>query len=297
MTDKTTFLEKLSAALKIRGISDVDIRPYLERFDRFYDRMMSDPERVDPEALSDVEAIADTIAEQISERDRDLVRLAERTMTIQTVPEEPAKEEPTDFDRTADIPAALPDPADPDLTSLEMDAMEDPTSEFFTDEIVHGPDSVPDEEMEGPRLPDYIEEEPAPNSRMFWILFAASLPLTIPLALAGLALFVILWGALAALIIGSVAALVAVAAGGTALSLVGIIYGVIQLFNSFPVGLYEIGLGVTVAGAVMFVGILLYNFAIRLMPWVIRQTARLLRYLIRRLRVLFNFLRRECAKL
>ena len=40
----------------------------------------------------------------------------------------------------------------------------------------------------------YIDEEPAPNSTIFWVLFAVSLPLTIPLALLVLLLFLGVWG-------------------------------------------------------------------------------------------------------
>ncbi len=147
------------------------------------------------------------------------------------------------------------------------------------------------------KLPDYIEEEKVQDSKMFWILFAVSLPLTVPLMLAIIAVFVSVWVGLAAVIAAAVAVLVAMVTVGTAASLIGIIYGVIQLFTSVPVGLYEIGIGVVVAGVVMFAGILLYNFAVRLVPLLIRLVGRLFKFVLKKLRVLFNFLRRECAKL
>ena len=155
---------------------------------------------------------------------------------------------------------------------------------------------IPDEPRRS-QIPEYIDEEPSPNSRMFWILFAVSLPVTIPLAILGFAVFAAMWVALAALIVAAVVALVGVVAGGTATSLVGVVYGITKLFSSLPVGLYEIGLGVMVGSAVMFAGILLYNFAIRLLPWLMRLVGRLFMYVCRQLGVLFRFLRRECAKL
>ena len=100
-----------------------------------------------------------------------------------------------------------------------------------------------------------------------------------------------------AMILAAVGALVVLTAGGSALSLVGIIYGVIQLFSVVPVGLYEIGMGVIIAGGIMFVGILIYNVAVRLLPFLMRMVWRLFCFVLKKLRVLFNFLRRECAKL
>jgi hypothetical protein len=47
----------------------------------------------------------------------------------------------------------------------------------------------------------------------------------------------------------------------------------------------------------MFVGILIYNVAVRLLPFLMRMVWRLFCFVLKKLRVLFNFLRRECAKL
>ena len=123
------------------------------------------------------------------------------------------------------------------------------------------------------------------------------LPVTIPLLLGIIGIFLAVWAGIGVLILAAIAALVALAAGGSALALIGIIYGIIQLFSVMPVGLYEIGLGVVIAGIVMFAGILLYNIAVRFLPFLIRMVGRLFRYLAGQLRVLFRFLRRECAKL
>lgn len=273
MIDKQTFLDRLTAALIERGISQTDIQPYIERFDRFFDRMVMD-ERGGAQALEDIDNIADNIAAQVSERYDEINRLAERTMTVNRV-------------------QADDEPSDGSLVPLDDDEGTAPYSPVQAE-----PDEEPPAEMmESTRLPDYVEEEPSPNSTIFWVLFAISLPITLVIALAVIALFLLVWGGLATVIVGSIAVLIVIAAGGTALSLVGIIYGIIQLFSVVPVGLYEIGLGVIIAGVVMFAGILLYNFAVRLVPLLIRLVGRLFRYLYGRLKVLFNFLRRECAKL
>ena len=79
MNEKQQFLEKLRAALLDRDVSESDIQPYIERFDRFYDRMANDPESVQDGLLDDIDRIADNIAEQVSERYDEINRLAERT--------------------------------------------------------------------------------------------------------------------------------------------------------------------------------------------------------------------------
>lgn len=286
MTEKQEFLEKLRAALVVRDISDNDIAPYIERFDRFYDRMVNDPEAGRGNLLGDIERIADNIAEQISERYDEINRLAERTLTVERVKvqddagNDAANEADTGSSSENDGESdADTDPAQTGLALTETEAPADSDSGTIS------------------HRPEYIDEEPAPNSTIFWVLFAVSLPLTIPLGLAALSLFLIVWAALAAMIIVSIALVIGGAAVGTALSLVGIIYGISQLFSCVPIGLYELGLGVLAGSAAMFICILLYNFAIRLLPLLIKLVGRLFRYLWGRLRVLFVFLRKECAKL
>lgn len=290
ITDKQSFLDKLHAALVKRGIADADIRPYIERFDRFYDRMVSDQSQVSAESLSDIETIADNIAAQIGERNNEINRLAERTMTMGAV----KADDPPPAPLPQPVPEPEPIPVEEDYELVEENAptglvpASDGLEEIFDEEL---------EEVPSNRLPDYEEEEPAPNSTMFWVLFAVSLPVTLPLALAGLAVFLAVWAAMIAMILAAVGALVVLTAGGSALSLVGIIYGVIQLFSVVPVGLYEIGMGIIIAGIIMFVGILIYNVAVRLLPFLMRMVWRLFCFVLKKLRVLFNFLRRECAKL
>jgi len=300
MTDKQSFLDRLNSALLGRGLKDADIQPYLERFDRFYDRMKNSPDEVNPEVLNDIDTIADNIAAQISERYDEINRFAERTMTINKVPENPPAPIKTEAPADSEVPPV------PDTGDYELVAADAPTGVILP---VNSPrsDELPTEERQAVHagqenddpghLPDYVEDEPAPNSTMFWVLFCISLPVTIPLALVVVALFVLVWGGLIALIIGSVGVLIAGVALGTALSLVGIIYGITQLFSVVPVGLYEIGIGVVIAGIVMFGGILVYNIAVRFLPFVMKLLGRLFGYLCRKLKTLFNFLRRECAKL
>ena len=298
MTDKQDFLEKLRAALIERDISETDIAPYLERFDRFYDRMVNDSENATPELLSDIDRIADNIAEQVSERYDEINRLAERTLTVDRVRDQGEK-----TSQSVSVPEASKAPDELDDAGRAYSAGSSQPDSRAVEKAAKTPEDDPalseeyDDKSHENRPPEYIDEEPSPSSTIFWVLCAVSLPITLPLALAGVAVFVGVWLGLLGLIIGSIALLVCGAAVGTALALVGIIYGISQLFSVVPVGLYELGLGIMIGSVVMFAGILLYNFAIRLVPLIMRLWGRLFRYVCGRIRVFFGFLRKECAKL
>ncbi len=109
-----------------------------------------------------------------------------------------------------------------------------------------------------------------------------------------LAVFVYLFLALmiltfVAFIIISVAALLALVVAGAALALVGIIYGATQVFSdaTLAAGLYEIGQGIVIGGCTMFGGIVLYNFAVRFFPWLIKQTVHMMGGFARALKRLY----------
>ena len=295
MTDKQSFLNKLTAALYERNISEADIRPYIERFDQFYDRMVNDSAGTGG-ALDNVESIADNIASQISDRYDEINRLAERTMTVDAVKVDDVMQEPeidaeptvtTDIGEIT-VMSEEYELAEPELASAIIPAEE--LEQLDLEEAVEYAD-------EPVRLPEYTAEEEIPNSKMFWILFAISLPITFPLFLIFIGAFAAVWLGLAGLVAASVGVLTALVACGAAGSLIGIVYGVIQLVTSVPLGLYEIGIGIITVGAVMFMGILIYNFAVRLVPYAMRLWWRLFLHVLNKLKSLFNFLRKESVKL
>ena len=124
---------------------------------------------------------------------------------------------------------------------------------------------------------DRLVENIRTNRTLFWVVFAITLPIVIVLALACVAIYIGFWIALAILMIGIVTGLIIFVSVGAIISLIGIVYGAIQLIKGLtPVGMFEIGLGVTVGAAVMFIGILVYNIAIRLIPFAMKMLAKLL---------------------
>jgi len=161
---------------------------------------------------------------------------------------------------------------------------------------------TPRKPVSEPILPpdDYYEDDSKASSKgfyIFWLVFIFTLPITVTLAAAFFGLFIGVFAALSALIVGLIAALIGLVAVGAGVSLVGIIFGITQLFSFAAAGVYEIGLGVMIIGVVMLAGILIYNFAIRFLPWLIRKVWQLLVFTCGKIKVLFLFARRECYKL
>ena len=132
---------------------------------------------------------------------------------------------------------------------------------------------------------------------IFWVGLFITLPITLTLLVALFGGFAGLFIGLTAAIILSIVAMIAIVAAGSIVSLVGIIYGITLLFSFVAAGVYEIGLGVAVAGIIIFASVLLYNLAVRFIPWLMKKIGTLLVYVCGKLKMLFNYIRRECYKL
>lgn len=137
-----------------------------------------------------------------------------------------------------------------------------------------------------PKLPPLPEiYESAEGKKKFKTAVICASPLIAVAVLAYFAAWALAFAAEAALIAGLIAALVATAAAGTLASITGIIYGIVRLSTRHGEGVFEIGLGIVIAGATLLAGILIYNAALRFMPWAIKRTAYLFRFCSRCIRI------------
>ncbi len=228
-------------------------------------------------------------------------------------------------ERTAAAPKPAPTPPPAELSDAEsapapeapmfsFDEDEDikvytggkaaPDPQWFEPEVPKDAPSVPESfdaaETDEPTAPSSDKVQPSSRGRaVFWSVFFCTLPITALLFAAYYVLFAVGFTALCALIVGLFAALIGGVAVGTTVSLVGIIYGIVQLFteSSIAPGLYELGLGLTIAGSVMLAGILIYNCAIRFIPWVIRKLGVFFRFSGKKLRQVFKKAKEACYKL
>lgn len=136
------------------------------------------------------------------------------------------------------------------------------------------------------------------NKTLFIVLACIAAPLVLALALMVVGLYIFFWIALALLLIFSIAGLIVFVAAGCCISLIGIVYGVIQLVaGATPIGLFEIGLGVIVIGSVLLIGVLVYNFAMRLIPFAMKQLARLFKFAFIKGRDAYITVKGVCEKL
>ena len=116
------------------------------------------------------------------------------------------------------------------------------------------------------------------NEWLYVLLLVITIPIAVALILTAFAVYLGFWVILALAMIACIAALVVFVTVFALISIVGIVYGVVALITeNIPVGLFEVGLGVMVGAAVMFIGILVYNFAVRFIPFIMKLLARLFR--------------------
>lgn len=96
--------------------------------------------------------------------------------------------------------------------------------------------------------------------------------------------FVALFIALAAAILLIALAIIAIVGGGSVISLASLLYGATQLLSATKyIGLHEVGFGLLVAGATMAASIILYNIAVRLIPYLFSKIAQLTKLFAKKL--------------
>ena len=241
---------------------------------------------------AEIEEIADSIAAIIYKNK------AARAANRQT---------PTGQEPAAARPAA-PAPSHPVRESAPVPA-EEPAAPAETEEEMHPiPEPAPRPRREeapvryAQNSDDFFrkpqgEDKTPKGVAVFWTVFVLTLPLTLAILAATLAAFGVVFLGIILTIIGLVLGMIAVVAAGCGVALVGIIYGITQLFSFMAAGLYEIGLGVMIAGGVLLAGIILYNLAIRFLPWVMKWLTVLFVFVFGQFRNLFYLARRECYKL
>ena len=97
-------------------------------------------------------------------------------------------------------------------------------------------------------------------------------------------LFAGIFLALAASIFVIVIAIIGIVGVGSVVSLASLLYGATQILSSPRyVGFHEIGFGLIIAGLTMGISILLYNLAIRLIPFISQQMGKLFRLFFQKL--------------
>ena len=281
------FMRELESALVERGIPGETAKKHVSNLRRtFTSDDLSEIEAI--QSGSEIEQLADSISLILSKSVRSAAAQADNIPSPQ--PQKPAAAVSRST-QTAETPKAPAQPRAVQPAKPVPQAQQTPAPKPKRQQI-----ELPDDED------DYYSYAPGRDVTtrgmlIFWIGLFLTLPLTIVLGAALFGTFAAVIVALSAMILGLIAVLIAVAACGAGVSLVGIVFGITQLFSFLSAGIYEIGLGIMVAGAVLFVSILLYNIAIRFLPWLIGRLGNLLGWICGKIKTLFYVVRRECYKL
>lgn len=283
------FMKELESALITRGIPSETAKKHVSNLRRtFTNDDLSEIEAI--QTKNEIDQLADSISVILSrnrktEHNQSSAAQPQQSQQLQQMQQTPQPE------REIQVSNPLPQQPVSDKKAIRQSP---PNHERNT------PQQIKRHEL--PEDDDYFEysgqqTETTRGVIIFWLGLFLTLPITIPLAALLFGSFAALFLGLGALIVGLIAILIAVAASGAGVSLVGIIFGITQLFSFVSAGIYEIGLGIMVAGAVLFVSVIIYNIAIRFLPWLITLLGNFLGFVCGKLKILFLNIRRECYKL
>lgn len=135
-------------------------------------------------------------------------------------------------------------------------------------------------------------------SIIFTLIMVLSLPLLLILAFVSIGALVSIYFALAAVVLAIILAIICVVFGGSLTSLVALLYGATQIMQEPRyVGIHEIGLALIIIGATVLISVLLYNIAVRLIPWVLSKAALIFKLLFTGVKRLAEKVRKGCEKL
>ena len=288
--DKQTFYSELTTRLQKLGIPDEFISRHIAQFETHFSGKSDDNVKAEIAKLGDLDKVAarikkmtDKVIEEARLEQENNVKSAQVSQNeIQqknNVSKQPVNEE--------DVKLPFSNERIEENDYIEYEVQEDHIH-VRKEKPVH-------ERVNNIRNAPIDPETIAKNRRKFWILFILTLPLTaVTLAITGAA-FALAFFMIAVVILISVGALVLITALGTVVSVLGLIFGVSQMMANLPVGLYECGIAVCVGSIALFCGILVYNFAVRLMPFIAKELLIFMRFVFRKYRELYIYLKRECV--
>ncbi len=303
--DKQTFYRQLSEKLSSLGIGHDYIDRHLKQFDGFF------------EGKSEAEIEAEIA--KLGDLDRVAARI--KRMTDKMEEEESQEKTAAEDAPTGEINVAASAGVDgASVNSVKENKVSSPDKKTDVDDAKASLQNIFDEELSSEAYDDSDEEiifsaeqsesvkaetesrlvkrtmsdaELAEKTKKFNIITACLSPLIVAVLLVIAAVIALLFFALGVVTVLSIAGLVGVTAAGTIVSVAGIIFSITIMTSSMPIGLYEFGISIMIGAAAMFVGVLLYNFAVRLMPYILKMLIVLVKLVVRKLKELFYKVKKE----
>lgn len=134
------------------------------------------------------------------------------------------------------------------------------------------------------------------GSVLFWVLSVITLPITLPLFIFIMALFGFAYLTISLVVSVTFTSIFACAVAGGAVTLMGIVNGIMQLKTGvFQIGLYEIGLSISIVGITLIACIILYLLSLKLLPKLFKYLTQLLKLFLNGLLTLIAKIQKECA--
>lgn len=313
--DKLTFYAELSERLAKLEVSRDYIERHLKQFDVYFAGKTDDEVASEIAKLGDLDRVATRIKRMTDKMINTEAKAQEESRSEHEIENRATADAPQaseSMSPSSNVDATPENASDDDVIVVKNKVTKKRAQKNETDPNHEEIQAIPMPEAHGTRrgsdLPLVNEEEELVsvtvdeetlrrNRRKFWVIFAVTLPITLAVLAATALAFAFTFFLIAVLIILSVGGLVAITAIGTLVSVLGMIFGVAQMLSSLPIGLYECGIAIVAGSLAMFVGILVYNFAVRLMPFAAKWLLVLGKFVIRKYKELFVYLKKECIGL
>ena len=314
--DKQTFYSELSARLVSMGLSQEQIKRNTDQFDNYFNGKTDDDISIEISKLGDLDRVAARIkrmtikaSEPQKEQQKEEIKEPEQNPDFneENVPDD----EGVVYENTANSNGNIDNPPsdfddDMQIANEKFSSREIKADNFDNDGFEYGGEAhgtkrgslQASSDIKKSLAESKLDTETVlKNRRKFWIIFIATLPITLSILAATAAAFALVFFMIAVVILISVGVLALLTAGGTLISVFGLIFGASQMFASLPVGLYECGIAICMGSIALFVGILVYNFAVRLMPFAAKWLLVFMKYVTRKYRELYVYLKKECIGL
>ncbi len=307
--DKNAFLRELALILRQRGLTDEEIRIRIEKISSFIDGLSQEERNAVIGGNPNVAAIADRLfPKDTAPRPSDKPVTHGQSSAVQSNPPAPTTS-------PSQKPAVQKKPAESgaDTFKITSDYKKNSAQNVSREPSATARNVAEIRRRDEEKLKQLKTEAQKPrkkastgtvslsqkyeSERNFWVIFFCCIPILFFIAAVALSIFAVLFFGLIAVIIILVAILAIAVAAGSAVSLVGLIYGITQMISNPAIGLYEAGMGILVAGITMLVGVLIYNAAIRFIPWIMKKLKLLFKFALKKLGVLAEYLKGVCASI
>ncbi len=220
---------------------------------------------------------------------------------IKDTPPSPKKDDDSGVDKTRTVAIPKVSKKDDNVGEIKSDVLPpSPVKTPRSSDMVVIFDNSDNKKKRGALLSfgDGISSENEHPNLLFAALLVMLAPVGILAIAAAFAGFLGVFLVLAASIIGIIAVIIAVVAAGSLVSVASLLYGATQIISTPRfVGIHEIGLGLLVAGITILVSVILYNIALRLVPFIYSKLISFIFFCIKKSKVIFIKAKKGCENL